>query len=61
MYYNNQRDRAPGARRAGPPDFLFVCEIGGPRAILGIENTNKYVAINVQLMYKEFSYFNRIQ
>ena len=29
----------------------FFCEIGGPRAILAIENTNKYVAINMQLMY----------
>ena len=33
-----------------PPDFFG--EIGGPRAILAIENTtNKYVAINMQLMY----------
>ena len=29
----------------------FFCEIVGPRAILAIDNTNKYVAINMQLMY----------
>ena len=34
---------------AEPPDFF--CKIGGSRAILAIENTNKYVAINMQLMY----------
>ena len=28
-----------------PPGFFG--EIGGPRAILAIENTNKYVAINM--------------
>ena len=35
--------------RVMPPEFFS--EIGGPRAILAIENTNKYVAINMQLMY----------
>ena len=51
-----------------------MCKIGGPRAILAIENTDKYVAINMQLMYnfallkymkieiiyREFAYFDRI-
>ena len=27
----------------------YFCEIGGPRAILAIENTNKYVAINTSI------------
>ena len=58
----------------GPHGF-FCCVIGGPkRAILAIENTNKYVAINMQFMYnfaeiyenskityREFSYFDIIQ
>ena len=33
------------------PRAAPLCEIGGPRAILAIENTNKYVAINMQLMF----------
>ena len=41
------RGLGPGAQPptgSGPPDF---CEIGGPSVILAIENTNKYVAINM--------------
>ena len=38
--------RGPGAAPLGGGG-----EIGGTRAILEIENTNKYVAINMQLMY----------
>ena len=45
-----ERSKAPrcAARGRGPPIF---CEIWGPRAILAIEHTNKYVAIHMQLMY----------
>ena len=39
MQFNGGRGSAPGEG------------LGDPRAILAIENTNKYVAINMQLMY----------
>ena len=44
--------RGPGAApwlgARGLRSRFFCCEIGGPRAIVAIENTNKYVAVNVQ-------------
>ena len=56
-FRERSHQRGPGAAPLGgglglrsPPDFC-CCEIGGTRAILAIENTNKYVAINMQLMY----------
>ena len=39
-----------GGSACGAPGF-FVWYRGGPMAILAIENNNKYIAINMQLMY----------
>ena len=41
---------AGGGGLVGPSPRIF-CEIGGPRVILAIENTNKFVIINMQLIY----------